>query len=219
MKLKIKEKAECRELRKQGYSLNFIAQKIKVSKSSVSLWVRDIELTNEQIEIIEYKRKASASNSETFRKRRREYQEIGREKAKKSDSLYAFGCALFWGEGSKKKNNVIITNSDPLMLSFFVKFLKKYFNVSSSDFSISIQYYLNNGLSLNEIEQYWCNILNLSKESLKEHTLKSKYYGGKKVKHPYGICSVRICNTSIAMQIYGSIKEYMGDISKDKWLW
>lgn len=219
MKAKIKEKEECRILRKQGYSLNFISQKIKVSKSSVSLWVRDIELTNEQIEKIEFKRKASSSNSETFRQRRREYQKIGREKAKELDSLYSFGCALFWGEGSKKKNQVVLTNSDPLMLSFFVKFLKKYFNVFSEDFSISIQYYLNNGLSLDDIEKYWCNILDLDRKSLKGHTLKSKYYGEKKVKHPYGICSIRIDNTKIVMQIYGSIKEYTGNNSEDKWLW
>ncbi len=221
MKAKLKEKEICRNLRQQGYSLNYISKKVGVAKSSVSAWVRDIELTNEQIKKIEYQRQASTSNSETYRKRRREYQENGREKAValKSDPLYAFGCALYWGEGRKNRGSVRLTNSDPQMLSFFVKFLKKYFNVSNDCFTISIQYYLNNGLKLNDIEEYWCNILDLDKRALRGHTLKSKYYSNSKVKHPYGICSVGISSTEIAMNIYGSIKEYICDNSEDKWIW
>jgi len=46
--MKVEEKKLARELRKQGWSLNEIRQKLKVAKSSVSLWVRDIELTEKQ---------------------------------------------------------------------------------------------------------------------------------------------------------------------------
>lgn len=43
--MKLKEKKLARILRKQGWSINEIYRKLGVGKSSVSLWVRDIELT------------------------------------------------------------------------------------------------------------------------------------------------------------------------------
>ncbi len=215
--MKLKEKEECRKLRQQGLSLNDIAKSVKVSKSSVSLWVRDIDLTNEQREKLQLRDKSYIKYSENFRNKRREYQAQGREKIHNEDKGYAFGCALFWGEGTKCKNYVRLTNSDIKMISYFVKFLRKYFNVQDNDFSITFQYYLNNNLTLEDIQSYWCNQLKLPVSCLRKCTLKSKYYDNTKVKHPYGICTVSINNTRIAQQIFGSIKEFVKDNS-DKWL-
>ena len=47
--MKTEERFLARQLRKEeGLSIGKIASRLGVSKSSVSLWVRDIELTNEQ---------------------------------------------------------------------------------------------------------------------------------------------------------------------------
>jgi len=215
--MKVKEKEKCRELRKQGISVGDIAKTVGVSKGSVSIWVRDINLSNDQIERIEYKRKASASNSETYRERRRRYQQLGREKIKKEDRAYAFGCALFWGEGNKNKNAVRLTNSDPQMLSFFVDFLHKYFDIPDDSITFNFQYYLNNGLTFEDIVSYWSNQLGLPKSCLRKCILKSQYYTNTKIKHPYGIGSICVCNTNVVQQLYGSINEMVNDTS-DKWL-
>ena len=45
---KSKEQFNARELRKKGKSMKEIAKKLKVSKGSVSLWCKDIELTENQ---------------------------------------------------------------------------------------------------------------------------------------------------------------------------
>lgn len=47
---KIKEREQARNLRSQGRSLNEIVRHVKVAKSSVSTWVRDIALNSEQKE-------------------------------------------------------------------------------------------------------------------------------------------------------------------------
>ena len=52
---KYKEKIEARKMRIGGISIDKIALKLKVSKSSVSLWCRNILLTPEQIEIQQLK--------------------------------------------------------------------------------------------------------------------------------------------------------------------
>lgn len=217
MKAKIKEKEECRALRKQGLSVRKIAEQIGVSKGSVSIWVRDVNLSNDQIEELKMKSVAGRKNSEAFRNKRRKSQKEGRIKIQKEDSGYAFGCALFWGEGNKCKNAIRLTNSDPKMLSFFVDFLRRYFNISKNDITFNFQYYLNNDLTFEDIVNYWSNQLELPKSSLRKGTLKSQYYSNSKVKHPYGIGSICCCNTDIVQQLYGSIKEMVNDTS-DKWL-
>jgi len=45
---KKKEQIEAREMRQQGIAIGEIALKLGVSKGSVSVWVRDIPLTEEQ---------------------------------------------------------------------------------------------------------------------------------------------------------------------------
>jgi hypothetical protein len=48
--VKPKEKEQARALRKQGMSLNEICRIVPAAKSSISLWVRDIVLTDAQME-------------------------------------------------------------------------------------------------------------------------------------------------------------------------
>lgn len=47
------EKTRARELRRQGLSYNEIREQVNVSKGTLSLWVRDITLTEEQIARLE----------------------------------------------------------------------------------------------------------------------------------------------------------------------
>jgi len=50
--MKLKEKSIAISLRKKGKSYGEILKKIKVSKSSLNLWLRDLELTPKQKERI-----------------------------------------------------------------------------------------------------------------------------------------------------------------------
>ena len=45
---KIKEQQQARKLRAKGKSLNQIVRQLEVAKSSVSVWVRDVRLTQKQ---------------------------------------------------------------------------------------------------------------------------------------------------------------------------
>jgi len=137
---------------------------------------------------------------------------------KQNDPEFIFGCALFWAEGTKSRNQVSFCNTDKKMMLFFVNFLKKYFNISSEQFALSVNCYLNNGLTLEQIQKYWLDLLELPESCLRGCTIKSKYYDGKKSgKYPYGVCRIGVYKTEIAQQIYGAIKEMIGDKS-DSWL-
>lgn len=75
------ERDEARRLRhEQGLSIKEIAQALRVAKSSVSLWVRDIQLTDEQLAALDYRhnnhanrRNGSRAVAEKYRELRRTY--------------------------------------------------------------------------------------------------------------------------------------------------
>lgn len=223
MKAELREKA--RELRLQGMSVKSIAKQINAAISSVSMWVRNIPLSEEQKKIL--KKSSGGSQSvrlecankkrATHRKIREKYQEEGQQKAICGEALHAFGCALYWGEGRKERNCVELANSDPYLLILFKQFLDYYFQLEDNDYHIAINCYLNNGLSMFEIEQFWLKMLNLPTSCLRKSTInpiKEKHNGRKLI---YGVCKLIVCKTHIIQHIYGAIQEY-GKFKNEKWL-
>lgn len=55
--MKTLEKSKALELRKQGRTFREILEEIPVSKGSLSYWLKDVDLTPEQTERIQYKNK------------------------------------------------------------------------------------------------------------------------------------------------------------------
>ena len=84
------------------------------------------------------------------------------------------GCMLHWAEGSKDRNRVVFTNSDPEMLRAFLRFLRFLrgpCEVSDERIGLSINCHLNNGLSLAEIEAWWLAELGLPASALRAATV------------------------------------------------
>ncbi|MBI5670462.1 MAG: hypothetical protein HZC41_20920 [Chloroflexi bacterium] len=224
--MKPEKREEARRLRREGLAINDICRRIHVAKSSVSVWVRDIELTPEQKAALEkqhYAYRAQTNGGHTnatkFRTLREQYQQEGRQKAREKDPLHVAGCMLYWGEGRKHKNHLVLTNSDPTLLKFFVDFLKNTLQVQEKEITLHINCYLNNEQKVEEIEQYWVNALQLPQSCLR-HTIanalpaSSQQRGRKLV---YGVCQVRVDNTRLVQHIFGAIQEYAG-IEKPEWL-
>lgn len=62
---------------------------------------------------------------------------------------------LYWAEGSKKRNQLQFSNSDPAMARFFVDFLKKYFGLGGDEIRITCHLYADHLARQAEIEQHW----------------------------------------------------------------
>lgn len=230
--MRVEERIEARRLRKEeGYSLKEICNILKVSKGSVSAWVKDIELTEKQKERLRQKYKDNLIQSskvgntyvrDIFLEKRIKYQEEGKNLLVqlKNDTMFIAGIMLFWAEGSKDRGRVIMTNSNVNMLSFFVRFLKKYLGVSDNDIQFSFQYYSNNGVSLEEVKKHWLTGLDISRKCLKRHTVDKRYENapGKKVgKLLYGVGRVVVNNVRIKQMIFGAIQEFIG-FKENSWL-
>jgi hypothetical protein len=139
-------RARARHLREEGHSLGEIARLVGAAKSTVSLWVSDVALTQDQRRTLMQAQKEAARRSlaerrgrysEVCRQRRIAWQEEGRKLARVGNLDHLAGCMLYWGEGSKSRTrSVEFTNTDPGMLRFFLRgFLQPFFRVEDPEIS------------------------------------------------------------------------------------
>ncbi|HVM16448.1 MAG TPA: helix-turn-helix domain-containing protein [Gaiellaceae bacterium] len=226
--MKTRERELARRLRREeGLSVKEIERRLGVSRSSVSVWVRDVRLTPEQRERLrrtdpahDGHAAAAAARRATFRARRAAAQERGRALAREPDALFAAGCMLFWAEGSKRRDAVILVNSDPEMLRFFVWFLRRYFDVPDEKFRVSCNLFADHAARQHEVEAHWLDVLGLPRGCLLKSTV-NRYSPHSKRKRlnmlPFGTCRVAVNSVEIAQQIYGAIQEY-GGFERPEWL-
>ncbi len=224
--MKTEEREKARELRRAGHSVKEICRLLGVAKSSVSVWVRDIELTEEQKAELKRRHRfhtaqlnGGHTNAAKYRELRRQYQEEGRAKAREQEPLHIAGCMLYWAEGRKAKNSLALANSDGALLSFYISFLRNSLLVEDFQIALRITCYLGNGISREEIEGYWLHLLNLPRSCLRKTTVNvrpsSSQQKGRKLN--YGVCEIAVHSTRTVQHVLGAIQAYAG-IDKPEWL-
>jgi hypothetical protein len=227
---KPQEKQAARLLRHDGMPYKRIASTLGVSVNSAYRWTKDIELTPEQKHLNlrgpsgplnpERVRKAGASWAARCRSRRAVCQAEGRRTAREQDHLHLAGCMLYWAEGSKRRHAIEFTNSDPHMLLLFRRFLTDALRVDLASIRLTINVYTGNGLTIEEIESHWLDLLGLPRSSVRKHAINhmpTSSSGRAKNKLPFGVCTLRVHNTWMLQHIYGAIQEYAG-FEEPAWL-
>jgi hypothetical protein len=226
--VKREERERARRLRaEQGLPIKEIARLVGVSVSSVSTWVRDVPLTPEQEAALDARNpvrngqlRGTVNNSRRCRELRVEAQEHGRQIARRNDPLHVQGCMLYWGEGAKTRNKVIFTNSDADLVDCFVRFLRRCYEVDVDRVAFSVNCFLGNGLTLDEIEGWWLTRLALPRSCLRKAAVNRASSASKRRKGhvlPYGTARLAVHSTFIVQSIYGAIQEYAG-IDRPDWL-
>ena len=204
-----------------------IAALVGVSLSSVSYWVRDVPLTEGQRAALRWRdpsvngqRKGALANRTRSRARRQAEQNEGRSLARTADLGHATGCMLFWAEGSRNKNTVVFTNSDPAMVRYFVDFLRTSYDVESAAIRLDCNLFADHVERQREIEQFWLDTLGLPASCLRKSTVNvySKYSQKTRTNRlPYGTVRVCVHRTDVVQSIYGAIQEY-GAFERPEWL-
>jgi transposase-like protein len=224
--MKTKQRDLARHLRAtEGASIKEIARRIGAAQSSISRWVSDVELSEEQKAALVARAynghvKGRTINSALRRDARALAQEEGRELARQGEALHVAGCMLYWAEGSRSRNQIRFTNSDPEMVLFFSTFLRRYFHLRDADIRVTCNLFADHLERQREIERFWLDIVGLPETSLCKSTVNtySKYSKKKRQnKLPYGTCRVTVSRTRVAQSIYGSIQEYAG-FERPAWL-
>jgi transposase-like protein len=224
--VKTREREKARALRRDNaLSVKAIARRLNVSQSSVSRWVRDIELRPEQVAHLRRRAydggiKGQTMNAAIRRSARMMAQEEGRALAREAPTLHLAGCMLYWAEGSRKRTQVAFVNSDPDMAKLFVRFLETYFPIDRCDIRITCNLFADHVQRQRDIERFWLETLDLPAACLLPSVVNvySKYSKKKRVNRlPYGTCRIVVSRVRIAQHIYGAIQEY-GGFRRDAWL-
>ena len=153
---KTEAQAQARALRSEGLTLADIAGRLGVSKSSVSLWARDVPFTPSP------RRTGPQQRPNRLRDRRlaeiAELDVAGIERigTLSADAFLVAGVALYAGEGSKRDGVVHFANSDPAMIGFFCVWLRQFFEIDEG--RLRVRVYLHEGLDLDLAEAFWAQL-------------------------------------------------------------
>jgi predicted transcriptional regulator len=212
---KLELKLQARDLRKKGLSVKEIQKRLKVSKSSVSLWVRDIRLTKKQLRKLYSNQRTGAlkgsiiaalhkirAREELTRKLIREgIKEIGN--LSKQDKFIA-GVAMYFAEGSKGDKNVAFSNSDPRAIRFMMGWLRKFCKVPEMKFRASL--YLHDNLNERKAKQFWSKLTQVPLTQFKKtYIVKNNPHRLRKVKHIYGVLRITVSDVNLHRKIMGWI--------------
>jgi len=218
--VEVRERA-CK-LRSEGRSIKAIARELHIAQSTASLWVSDVPLSEEQRRrldaLTDRQRAGLRTQVQRAREARLDAQQLGRLIARVDYPLHWAGCMLFWAEGSKNRNSVIFTNSDDGMMRFFLRFLRECYDVPDERVRLSINCFLGNGKTLEEIEAWWLKRLELPPSCLRKATVNRPSSASKGVRKPlvHGTARLAVGSTRIVQSIYGAIQEYAG-IERPEW--
>lgn len=208
------EKTRAIELRRKGWSVGVIALELGVSKSSVSLWVRDLQLPKSarlriQASLTNGQNAArivkKARTSSLLTQARGEAERAA--EAYDTDPLTAliFCALLYWCEGSKSLNDKELTfsNSDPLLIGAYLSLLRRAFLLDESRLRVLL--HLHEYHDEKAQLKYWSRITGIPtgqflKSYLKPHT-------GKRTRPNYpGCAQIRYYDVRVARKVYATAR-------------
>ncbi|MFD4258768.1 helix-turn-helix domain-containing protein [Streptomyces sp. NPDC058534] len=172
-------RAKARELRIQGWTYDQIEAELGCSRSSVSLWVRDLpkpEPRYTQQEQQTLMRAGLARLRNTQDEERQQTKEaaklaIGELSARE---LFLVGVGLYWAEGGKDKpydrrENVVFVNSDPGMIKVFLAWLDL-LEVEHERLRFTVMIHENADVA--GAEQFWAELVGADRSAFNKTTLK-----------------------------------------------
>lgn len=223
-----KDKGEAIKLRLKGFSYSEINKKLDIPKSTLSLWLRDLEISDNARSRIRNRHKKKSL--EGLIKRNKQQTSKAKDRAKKirinakskigkltKRDLMMLGLSLYWGEGYKRPivkdgkektyHPVSLSNSDPEIIKIFIKFLIEIYNVPKEKIKLSVRLYKH--MNEKKIINFWLTITDLPKENLYKTGYKiSRSSKGNRPfnRLPYGTVQVRVNSTEIYHKIMGMIE-------------
>ena len=171
-----------RELRVQGLDYEEIAGAVGVSKSSVSLWVRDLPIP-ERLSYEECRRRA-AEGAHRYWAAERPVRAAARAATCAAAAaqigpltdreILMAGAIAYWCEGGKTKpyqrsDRVIFTNSDPGLIRFFLRFLDV---TGTPQTSVRFRVYIHEKADVAAAQRFWLDVTGASIDQFATPALK-----------------------------------------------
>ena len=224
MKTDLAKKEAAIKLRKKGKSIRDIEKVLGVNRSTLSGWLRNIELTKEQKTQLHQKWlaaliKARLKAAEINRGARTE--RIIKIKQEVEGFMSGIEINKTWGElifsifylaeGTKKENAIVIANSNPEVLKSFLNLFRYLYKPDETKFRCCL--HLRKDQSGKQSKNYWSEILNISKSQFyktqfDKRTIKSTF------KNYKGVCVLIYLDMNLQRRILYMGEELLQKINK-----
>jgi len=219
-RLPIKVKRKAFRLRTNGYSIKEIADKLHIVKSTVSLWVRDIQLDEKAQKRLNERRLLPYYKAAIRWKEKREKEKEDTKLAamkivkgiKENINQKKIYCSLlYWCEGAKSYNDSIrFVNSDPVLIKTFLTLFLEGFQIKESKFRVLM--HLHSYHNENVQKDFWSNLTKIPKTQFNKTFLKPNTK--KRIRDDYpGCVAISYHNRKMARllrAIYQSFSEKIG---------
>ena len=201
---KVTEQRRARELRAIGRTVPDIAAELGVSKSSVSLWVRDVPTPP----MVRRRTRSHTEHPAKVRARQEvvEMDALGVDRlgTLAEQAFLAAGAALYAGEGSKRTGAVGFTNTNADMVRFFVMWLRRFFDVDDARLRATI--YLHRELDLDAAAAFWSDTLGIPVAQFNKPHIVEPGPRFRTSKHEMGCVNVRYNCTSTHRNVMGLVR-------------
>ncbi len=204
--MKIEEKRKAIVLRKTGYSLKEISKKLKVSKSVVSVWSRNIELSDSaKRRLLTVIKKGQYVAAEKKKAQTRVKNLLLQEDIKKilqktlhRDFLKIICALIYWCEGSKDHGALMFTNSDANLTRMFIDLLERCFYIRRN--KIVVLLHLHDYHNIKKQREFWAKKLDIGLKQFNKPYIKPSMH--RRIREHYqGCASVRYYDTIIAKKL------------------
>lgn len=209
--MKLRERILAVNLRKKGKSYSEIRKKIKVSKSTLTAWLRDIELSPSQKKrLFVTLRQQNGYRLARSRRdnKRKEVKRIVSEAKNQiplllGNPLFISGLMLYWAEGDKSDEREVVkfSNSDSRMIAFMMRWFREICGVKENKFRIAL--HIHKLHCRPEIEKYWSKISHIHKNQFHKTQIKPTSLKHRRNKLYDGTCAIIINDRSLFRKIKG----------------
>lgn len=211
------QKEQAIQMRKEGKTYSEIIEVLNVPKGTLSDWLSEYPLTDEQLLLlqknIKYKKLLGVERTTAVKhkkKQERLQKTIQLEKEQLlpllEKELYLSGLFLYWGEGLKGwGGSISLNNTDPKVVKFYIFWLVTSLRIPKEKLKVIVHLY--NDMDIEESLDYWSKELSLPrsqfirpyiKKSLRS-SLTQKGYG-------HGTCGIYVCNQPLKEKIMAGIQ-------------
>jgi len=210
---RFKDREKALALRKQEMSYSQIRKILGVSKSTLSLWLRNYPLSEKRIKELQKNEAVIEKIRNTKRKKKeKRLNEFYFEQKNKifplnNREIYLAGLFLYWGEGSKSSQAALsISNTDPSIIKFFIYWSTKYLKVPRE--KLRIQLHLYKDTNIKKEKDFWSKMLNIPLNQFSKPYIKNT--SSTRINHKggfgHGTCNVVICDARLSEKILMAIK-------------
>ena len=206
--MKYKEKLIAIKLKKAGKSYCEILKVIKVSRGTLSLWLRDIKIDSKNRKKVLIGREKSryldalAKKEDRVQRTKKIVDSAEKEfKILAKKELFLCGLLLYWAEGDKKQERVKFANSDKDMIKLMMRWFREVCHVPESKFRIAL--HIHSLHISHDVAEYWSKITGVSRKQFNKIYVKKTTLKNRRVPLYEGTCSIVVNSKELFRRIVG----------------